>query len=197
MARPIAKYRELLRAGGERPLIAGLTYGQIAHSLDMPRSLDRPRGILDNMRKRLDNSASTHYVMTAHIVKTSSQSLGAKHKRERKRNLTWKLSARTRYQLVWAKRIHWDVEHLVDSERNAAWLALANDEVLTMAYAQLRRSARIVPVRKRLNIKRTKSQDAERKRNERAALKARIATIDNARMRLSAAAHANGTLTND
>ena len=197
MARPIAKYRELLRAGGERPLIAGLTYGQIAHSLDMPRSLDRPRGVLDDMRKRLDNSASTHYVMTAHIVKTSSQSLGARHNRERKRELTWTLSAKTRYQLLWAKRVHWNVEHLVEFERNAAWLAIAENEIYAYAYAQLRRSARIVPVRKRINVKRTKSQDAERKRNERAALKARVAAIDNTRMRLSAAAHANGTLTND
>ena len=77
MAKPIAQYRAVLRAGGQ---YKGIDYVHIADRLDMPRALDRSRVILAEWRNGL--GTRTESVMSEHIAKTSTQSIGSRHKRQ-------------------------------------------------------------------------------------------------------------------
>lgn len=192
----LAQYRQFLR-GDEHRTYNGITYGHIAHMLDMPRAESRPRQVLNEWRKRVDSLTPTEAVMTMHIVEPSYVKLGWRHKPEPTRPLAWKLSRRTLYMVRWAERIHWPTEPLVSPERDRAWRRQAESEVLDIALRRLRRLAK-----ERKRVRRLpKDLDAARKREARAALKARIAAMSNeqANMRqvLTARAFANGSLTND
>lgn len=200
MTKPIAQYRAALRQGGERPLIGGVTYAAVLHQLDAPRSYARPRGVLQRWRNDVDAHTPTESVMVAHIVEPGYVKLGWRHKPEPKRPLQWRLSRRTIYMVRWAERVHWPYAHLVAVERERARQRQAETEALDIALRLLKRA---IGERKRLKgvvRTRTKSQDAARKRAERAAMRMRIVAIDEQRsMRagMTASAVANGTLTND
>ena len=163
----------------------------------MPRAESRPRQVLNEWRKRIDSLTPTEAVMTQHIVEPSYVKLGWRHKPEPTRPLAWKLSRRTLYMVRWAERIHLPIEPLIEPERTRAWRRQAETEVLDIALRQLRR---IATERKRVR-RLPKDLDAARKREARAALKARIAAMSNEqsnmRQALTARAFANGSLTND
>jgi hypothetical protein len=157
--------------------------------------------------------------MTAHIVEPGYVKLGWKHKPQQRPVLPFTLSRRTTLLLRWrdvvahhrvarstryAARRHTPfdafVERMVAQEREAARLALAQASVLDIALAMLKRAF----VRKYVHKSRTRMGDAERKRNERAAMRQRVIAASNvidaqARMRfdMSARAHADGGVTND
>lgn len=219
MTKPIAQYRAVLRAGGERPLIAGLTYASIAHTLDAPRSSTRPRGVLGTWRANIEASTPTASVMTAHIVEPSYVKLGWRHKPTQRNPLVFTLSRRTLSLVRWraivaqAQARRWGrygprqtpYEALVDGavagERERARIAAGELEVLDIALRGLRR---LVKERARARTgDRTKAQDAARKRAERAAMRQRVMSMsvqadrNTMRAELSARAYAAGMVTND
>ena len=191
--KPIAQYRQALRAGGQ---YKGVDYVHIADRLDMPRALDRSRVILTEWRNGL--GTRTESVMTEHIAKTSAQSIGSRHKRQPAPLTTFVLSARLRYQLIWDGRLarkgvksyvsghgyaarrtdtRWSrsLARQVQIERQRAYVLLGQSEALDYA-RKYGRSALIDMARNRVGT-RTRSQDADRKRAARAAMKARIDAI--------------------
>ena len=192
MAKPIAQYRAVLRAGGQ---YKGIDYVHIADRLDMPRALDRSRVILAEWRNGLGTRTET--VMSEHIAKTSTQSIGSRHKRQPAPLTTFVLSARLRYQLLWDARLarrgvksfvagygyvarrtdtRWSrsLARQVQIERQRAYVLAGQSEALDYAYKYLRRAV-IDNSRKRPSALTTdKQRNAERSRQYRAAMRARL-----------------------
>lgn len=198
--KPIAQYRSVLRAGGETPLIHGITYAAIAHYLDAPRSSTRPRGVLDSWRARIDATTPTAAVMTMHIVTPGYVKLGWRHKSEPTRPFSWRLSRRTHYIVRWAERLGRNTERYIAPERDRAWVRQGETEALDIALSALRRLGSNKR-RKHVSATRTRTADADRKRAERANMRARIEAIRGEqtamRQTMTARAIASGMLTND
>ena len=196
-AQALNQYRAVLRAGGS---YRGVDYVQIADRLDMPRALDRSRVIMAEWRNGL--GTRTESVMSEHIAKMSTQSIGSRHKRQPAPMTTFVLSARLRYQLLWDSRLaHRGVKSFVNGvgyvarrtdtrwsrslarqvqiERKRAYVLAGQSEVMDIAYKQLRRVV-IDNSRKRpSNLTTDKARNAERSRQYRAAMRAKLDAMRN------------------